>query len=173
MILLFGMGFMLAFFYTAKPLGLKYLALGDVVIILAFGPVVQQFVCLMLTGHFRPQILPFCIPIALLTEAILHANNSRDIQSDSEAGVTTLSTLLGFKASYIIYAAIYIVTYISIPLLAHAWKMNGLYVTFLTMPSALKLVSKFGTDIETLDQESAQFHSLFGISMLIGIISGY
>ena len=36
---LFVTGAALAIFYTAKPLGLKYHALGDLVIITAFGPV--------------------------------------------------------------------------------------------------------------------------------------
>lgn len=38
---LFAAGAALAVSYTAKPLGLKYCALGDVVIITAFGPVTQ------------------------------------------------------------------------------------------------------------------------------------
>ena len=93
---LFAAGAFLALAYTAKPLGLKYYALGDIVIILAFGPVTQQFVCVMLSGNVKIQYLPLCIPIALLTEAILHANNSRDINSDKQAGIITLPTLIGF-----------------------------------------------------------------------------
>jgi len=50
----------------------------------------------MLTGSVQFKFLPLSIPIALLTEGILHANNSRDIKSDKEAGVTTIPTLIGF-----------------------------------------------------------------------------
>lgn len=111
-IAVFMIGSSLAIFYTAKPLGLKYVAMGDIVILAAFGPITQQFVSLMLTGKLQPEILPYCIPIALMTEAILHANNSRDIKSDRVAGITTLPTLLGFEASFQIYCVLHLVSYV-------------------------------------------------------------
>jgi 1,4-dihydroxy-2-naphthoate octaprenyltransferase len=38
----FATGIVLAFFYTAKPVGLKYMALGDITIFLCFGPLLMQ-----------------------------------------------------------------------------------------------------------------------------------
>ena len=119
------------------------------------------------------QYLPLSVPIALLTEGILHANNSRDIKSDKEAGVITLPTLIGFQASYQIYTALLVLTYVSIPVLAFMFNMYGIFLCLLTAPQAVTLVNKFGSEIEMLDQETAQFHSMFGLAMLVGIMSGY
>jgi len=105
----------------------------------------------MLTGNLKLQYLPMSIPIALLTEGILHANNSRDIKSDKQAGITTLPTIIGFKASYQIYTALLVLTYISIPLLAYSFNMFGILICLLTAPQAMGLINKFGTDIEMLD----------------------
>ena len=80
------------------------------------------------------QYLPLSVPIALLTEGILHANNSRDIESDKEAGVVTVPTLIGFQASYQIYIALLVLTYVSIPVLSYMFCMYGILICLLTAP---------------------------------------
>ena len=99
----------------------------------------------MLTGSVQFKFLPLSIPIALLTEGILHANNSRDIKSDKEVGVTTIPTLIGFQASYQIYNALLVLTYVSIPVLAYTFNIYGILICLITTPQALTLVNKFGT----------------------------
>jgi len=47
---LFIAGIILGFAYTAQPLRLKYHALGDLTILLIFGPIIQQFAVVMFTG---------------------------------------------------------------------------------------------------------------------------
>lgn len=83
---------------------LKKWALGDVVIMAAFG------FGLML-GAYGVQtplnggvgqwglLALLALPVALLVDAILHANNIRDAQDDARAGVTTVASLLGPKGS--------------------------------------------------------------------------
>lgn len=38
-------------------------------------------------------VLPYGVPPALLCEAILHANNMRDIDQDRSSGIATLATV--------------------------------------------------------------------------------
>lgn len=88
-IYIFALGIILSIFYTMNPIGLKYIAMGDITIFLCFGPLLMQATCLLVTGSIDMSIMIYSIPIGLLTEAILHANNTRDIQPDSKAKIVS------------------------------------------------------------------------------------
>ena len=109
-LLYFG-GLSSSFLYTGG-LGLKYLALGDLVIFLTFGPLTVLFAFLAQGGQLSFFPLVHAIPIALNTEAILHANNSRDMVSDREAGIVTLAILIGRTWSHVLFVALLFVPYL-------------------------------------------------------------
>jgi 1,4-dihydroxy-2-naphthoate octaprenyltransferase len=92
---LFFIGGFFAIFYTAQPLKLKYYALGDICIFLCFGPLIIEGTYFIQTGEFSKSILYFSIPSGLLADAILHVNNTRDIQVDLKGGAKTLPQFLG------------------------------------------------------------------------------
>ncbi|MBU3177836.1 prenyltransferase [Clostridium estertheticum] len=79
-VLLLGLiGALGGYCYTGKPLMLKYKGLGAPLVFLLFGP-------LMVIGSYYVQMqrisadaLLISIPVGLLTTAILHANDIRDI----------------------------------------------------------------------------------------------
>lgn len=91
-----------SFLYTGG-LGLKYIALGDIVIFLTFGPLLVLFSFLACTGQLLLSIIPYAIPLAMNIECILHANNCRDRVSDQEAGIVTLAILAGETLSYLLF----------------------------------------------------------------------
>jgi len=62
--------------------------------------------------------LIYAVPLALNTEAILHSNNTRDVDIDREAGIVTLAILVGRTGSYAIFAALLFVPYIAFAMLA-------------------------------------------------------
>jgi 1,4-dihydroxy-2-naphthoate octaprenyltransferase len=111
-ILGFGLaGVLLGVGYTARPIGLKYRALGDIAVFLAFGP-------LMVLGSFYVQAQAWdwgaafvAIPPGLLTVGVLHGNNFRDIAEDQRSGYRTLAHVLGPRGSSIYYAALVIGAY--------------------------------------------------------------
>ena len=80
--------------YTAKPLSLKYFGLGDVAIFAAFGPIVMAGASIGMIGWVPNSVLWLSIPTGMATTAILHANNARDIQADTNAGARTCATML-------------------------------------------------------------------------------
>ena len=92
-----------SFLYTGG-LGLKYIALGDLVIFLTFGPVTVLFAHLSQGGQLEWMPLLYALPLALNTSAILHSNNTRDMKSDEDAGIVTLAILIGETASAILFA---------------------------------------------------------------------
>lgn len=52
-----------------------------------------QVAAMLISGTVQHWVLPFGVPAALLCEAILHANNMRDIEQDRKAGIATLATV--------------------------------------------------------------------------------
>ncbi|MES2461389.1 MAG: prenyltransferase [Armatimonadota bacterium] len=100
-------GFACAVLYT--PI-LKRYALGDLVIMLAFGAgltlgaygVQTPLVSLGQLGL----VLLMALPVTLLVDAILHANNMRDTVTDNASGVHTVASLLGPRGSQIFQAAL-------------------------------------------------------------------
>ena len=92
-------GLILGLFYTAPPVGFKYRALGDLAVFLAFGPIMTLGVYYIQTREISLIPVILSIPIGLLTTAILHGNNFRDIKEDTEAGYKTFAGVIGVKAS--------------------------------------------------------------------------
>jgi hypothetical protein len=121
-----ALGFLLAIFYSADPLALKYVGLGDATIFATFGPLLMLGVSGVVTGApltlaqlyaaalgsggwaalgAHGPVLAMSLPIGLLTVNILHANNVRDIPLDKEAGAHTLAQVLGVEGSQSLYYA--------------------------------------------------------------------
>lgn len=61
--------------------------------VLSFQFLLCQVAALLMSGKVQHWVLPYGVPAALLCEAILHANNMRDIEQDSRAGISTLATV--------------------------------------------------------------------------------
>jgi 1,4-dihydroxy-2-naphthoate octaprenyltransferase len=141
-------GVVLSFFYTAGPVSLKCRALGDVVIFACFGPLLMQFTALLSSPASSPahllqwQLLPYTIPLGLLTEAILHANNSRDIEMDGKAGILTVAGLLGYDASRVLFIGMIALSYLASAALA-VWSHWGNCLVFITLPLAHHIIGKF------------------------------
>jgi len=167
---IFFAGIMLAFFYTATPVGLKYKALGDITIFLCFGPLLMQGVSILLTNEINNELYIYSIPIGLLTEAILHANNARDIKADTKAGAITLASLLGARLSYKFYIGLLAFSYVSIAYIS-LYLHWGCIASALTIPLAFALNKNYmaGKMIE-LPEETAKLHLPFGVFMLLGIL---
>lgn len=73
--------------------------------------------CYVQGGDLSWAPLMYAIPLALNTEAILHSNNTRDVEIDREAGIVTLAILAGRMGSYAIFALLLFVPYIVFVLL--------------------------------------------------------
>lgn len=169
--LVFSVGLVLAFFYTANPVGLKYRALGDITIFLCFGPLLMQCTSLILTGSMKADLSYYTVPIGLLTEAILHSNNARDIKTDAEAGAVTLANMMGFKYSYYLYIFLIYGAFASATFIALFFRF-GCLLPLLTLPLGTKLVYKFqAKDMATITEETAQFHLPFGLLLFAGVMT--
>ncbi|MBC8141027.1 MAG: prenyltransferase [Armatimonadetes bacterium] len=96
-----------AVFYAAF---LKRYALGDLLIMLAFGvglTVGAYGVQVPVTSLVQAaQVALLALPLTFLVDAILHANNIRDREDDRAAGVRTIATILSVEGGRVVYAVL-------------------------------------------------------------------
>ena len=76
---------------------LKYRAFGDFVIFVAYAILPTLGISYITMGKFLPDVWLIIVPVGLITVAILHANNTRDIGTDVRARISTLAMRLGVK----------------------------------------------------------------------------
>lgn len=177
-------GLLSAIFYTAKPIALKYKALGDIQVIISFGLGMTLGAYIVQTGTFSYMPLLFAIPLGLLIDAILHSNNIRDIKFDGKFGVKTLPILIGEKLSiklfYVMVLGAYLTLIIFVALKLLPWFA---LLSLITLPMALKLVKmtdsfpadglarfEYGTKHIMM---TAQLNMMFGLSLVLGLLISY
>lgn len=166
----FAAGVLLAFFYTAKPVGLKYCALGDITIFVCFGPLLMQGTSLILSGSTNDLLYIYSIPVGLMTEAVLMANNARDIKADTLAGAVTLASLLGTINSFYAYCFLFIGAFASNAFIAMFYNWGCIF-TFITLPLVLGLCKDFKAGrMADLVEETAKVHLPYGVLMILGIL---
>lgn len=82
---------------------LKFNALGDLDILLAFAFLPTLGTSYAVTGAIDWSVLWIALPVGLITDGILHSNNTRDVITDKRAGITTMAMGLGNKFSAWLY----------------------------------------------------------------------
>ena len=167
--LVYFCGLSSSFLYTGG-LGLKYIALGDLLIVFTFGPLTVVFAFLTQAGQLTLFPFLYAVPIALNTEAILHSNNARDMDTDRLAGIVTLAILLGHSGSYILFCVLMFLPYMIFILL-------GLHLTpwmFLPVSSiflAFKLEKEFRRkELTTMPQQVAKLNFLIGFLFTVACL---
>jgi 1,4-dihydroxy-2-naphthoate octaprenyltransferase len=163
------------------PLGYPWLkahALGDLDILLCFALLPSIGVAFVATEAYHPELLLYCLPYGLLTVAILHANNTRDIRNDHRAGLETFPRLTGGKAAQYVYTAELTLPYVMLVVFAVCgWLPMWLLIGFLTLPIAVKNIRTMlkarpeeELDIATLDQTTAQLQLSFGLLYALSLV---
>jgi 1,4-dihydroxy-2-naphthoate octaprenyltransferase len=164
-------GLSLSFTYTGG-IGFKYMALGDLIIVITFGPLTVLFAYTAQLGPVQMSSNPFlylvkplayALPLALNTEAILHSNNTRDLESDKRTGIVTLAMYLGFTGSYLLYAALIFVPYFVCLVMALKTSMFYL-IPLITVRMAFALENQFRSrNLSGLPQRTAKLNLIFGL----------
>ena len=168
------------YFYTGKPLKLKYRGLGAPVVFLTFGPLMVLGAYYLQMQEFSLKAFLVSIPLGLLTTAILHVNDIRDIKYDKRAGIKTLSMFVGIKNANLIYFSLIILSYISVIIMVFFkvipyWSL----ICLITLPIGIKNIdrlrkSKGSSDaIAYLEQETAKLQAKFGILFILSILVSF
>jgi len=158
-----------AFVYTGGP-GLKYKALGDVLISSTFGPLLVSFAFLVQAGSTGWGPVLASLPITSHIEAILHANNARDIEEDLSNGVKTVAAAIGERASFGLYALLLFAPYAAVA--GQAWQRSFFAaLPMLSLPIGAKLVQRFRRkEMFDLPKRTAKFQFMFGMLLVLGVL---
>lgn len=157
---------------------MKYRALGDVVIGISYAWLPCWGTSLVFTGSLQTDTLLLAIPLGCITIAILHCNNTRDVRTDGDAGISTLAMNIGHGRSQALYGFYMLFPFISVT----ACAVSGLfpYLTLLSLvalPNAWKNLqlmrqSTLGdtSAITRLDERTAQLQLLFSLLLSVSFL---
>ncbi|GAB0098358.1 UbiA prenyltransferase domain-containing protein 1 homolog [Sergentomyia squamirostris] len=159
-----------SFLYTGG-IGLKYIALGDVLILIIFGPISVAFSYMAQTGYFEWSTIYYAIPLALNTEAILHSNNTRDTEADKKVGIVTLAILIGRTASQLLFALLLFSPYTMFVVTAVKYSVWWFFLPLVTLPHAFRIEKEFrnpGT-MYSVPRQTAKLNLYFGLLFVLAI----
>ena len=158
---------------------LKFNALGDFDIVMAFAFLPTLGTSYVATGAIDWNVLFVALPVGLITDAILHCNNTRDMLTDKRAGITTMAMGLGYGWSVMHYVFEMVFPYIWVAALA----ITGLLplhtlVVFLTIVVAFGNAKtmiksrKEGVElIHDLDVRTANLQLLFSVLFTAALVA--
>lgn len=158
---------------------LKYRALGDLVIVLAYGLLPALGTSWVAVGEIDWRVLWAALPVALLVDSILHANNTRDAKTDRKADIRTMAMGMGVRASAILYVLEQLFPFawvvLLIPFGIFPWL--SILVTFIMRfainnARSMREFKETGdvVTIADLDQRSAQTQLLFAVVLSLSFV---
>jgi 1,4-dihydroxy-2-naphthoate octaprenyltransferase len=168
-----GVGLIAGYFYHI----FKKYTLGDLLIFVIFGVLIVLGTFYVLTSELSVTALFLSIPVGLITTAILHANYTRDIVHDLQAGVRTQASIVGLRNAQWEYAGLVFGAYLAIIFLVIFNILPYLsLVVLLTFPIGLinvKRMFKVSKEnlepILSLDEATAKLQLLFTVVLSLGI----
>lgn len=92
-------GFLLSAAYTAPPLRLKKRGLGELDVLVTWGPLMVGGTYFSATGHLPWQVWVASLPYALLCTAVLMGKHTDKIPFDAPLAIRTVPVLLGRERS--------------------------------------------------------------------------
>jgi 1,4-dihydroxy-2-naphthoate octaprenyltransferase len=157
---------------------LKYSALGDVDIMLAYALLPTLGTSFVATGCLLWEVLWIALPVGLITVAILHSNNTRDIVTDNRAKISTFAMSIGRDISKWVYAAEVLCPFIWVAGCAIAGVFS--LWALLTLPAAvpawqgardmLRHDEQSTDTIANLDERTAKLQLMFSLLFTISFV---
>lgn len=172
-------GGLIAIAYTFPPFKLCYRGLGEIVIGIAFGPLVISGMYLMLTHTLTWDIVFVGIPVGFLIMCVIWINEYPDYEADRKAGKRNLVVRLGREKGIAVYAVLYAAAFVSLIVLAFVYR-NPLWLLGLAgVPLAIqsvKIARLYHNDIQrlmTANGRTVQVYQIVGLAMLIAAIFNF
>lgn len=157
---------------------LKYAAVGDLVILLAFGILPAIGTSYVTVGFVDWSVLWVAIPVGLITVAILHINNLRDVATDKRAGISTIAMRLGGSVSVVVYCfeITFPFLWVFSCALGHIFPWWTLLVFLAAYPAlqnvrtAMRYRNEGMQAIVSLDESTAKLQVMFSLSLSLAFL---
>ena len=166
------------FFLTLLYPFLKYRALGDVDIFLTYSLLPILGTSFVSTGEIHYGALWLSVPLGLITVAILHINNLRDMEYDKKAGISTFAMRIGAKWAVAVYGIELLLPFVWIVACALCgvfpwWSVLALIAVAPAVANVKKSMryEEGGMSAVTgLDEQTAKLQLLFGMLLFISFL---
>jgi 1,4-dihydroxy-2-naphthoate octaprenyltransferase len=172
---LLGLG--AAWCYSASPVQLMSGGLGELIIFLAFGPLLTWGAYYVQTGKLSLMGAAVSLPLAWLITAIIWINEFPDMEADLAAGKHHLMARLGLKRSRWVYAALMAAPFISLFVLIEIFHLPDLIIAGLApLPLAMRAVRlAFRTpptdpEFVPIQALTIQTHFLTGLTLTLALL---
>ena len=167
-------------FFTLTYATFKYFALGDVVIFLSYAVIPILGTTYATISEYYYPALVLALPIGLITVAILHVNNTRDIESDRAAGIRTFAMIIGLKASVQLYAFEVLFPFVAvIATIMCGWLPWYSVIVLFALPKAWKCARvvldspKKGMEtLNMMDAATSQLQLMFSLLLAVSLFVG-
>ncbi len=168
-------GVLVVILYTAGPLPLAYVGLGEIAVFIFMGPL-MVLGTYYTVGRGAVSVTPLLagLPIGFMVAAILHANNIRDMEADRAANKHTLAVLFGLRFARAEYIFLTAGAYVVLAFLVIAGVIPwATLITLVTAPEAYRLIRIITSSADTMllhqaQGRTARLHGLFGLWLVIG-----
>ena len=158
---------------------MKFNALGDLDILLTFAFLPTIGTSYVATGAIDWSVLIVALPVGLITDGILHCNNTRDMVTDKRAGITTMAMKLGPASAAKLYAfeVLFPFVWVGICSIAGLLPLHTIII-FITVPIALgcakTLLHGYNDSpemIADLDVRTANLQLLFSLLLSVAFVA--
>jgi 1,4-dihydroxy-2-naphthoate octaprenyltransferase len=163
--------------YTAGPVPLAYVGLGDLFVLLFFGFVAVGGAYYVQAGHLTSSLWLAALPAGALSTAILAVNNLRDAGTDGKAGKRTLVVRFGATAGKIEYCLMLLAAFAA-PIVLWVLGLSGagVLLSLLALPLAAaplrRVLVETGRALNPALGGTARAQLVFGVLFAIGLGSG-
>jgi 1,4-dihydroxy-2-naphthoate polyprenyltransferase len=136
-LVLISVGAFFVLFYTWP---LKYFGLGELAVLVVWGPLMIGGGYYTITGEWTRDVVVASLPYALGTTAIIFGKHIDKLEADKEKGIRTLPVLLGEKASrYAVLGMMALQYFLVLYLVLTGFFTSVMLIVFLSLYGFVKL----------------------------------
>lgn len=158
---------------------MKFNALGDLDILLTFAFLPTLGASYAATGVIDWSVLYVALPVGLITDGILHSNNTRDVLTDKRAGIKTMAMALGGKFASWLYTFEMLFPFVWIGVLSMIGIMPlHTIIVFMTIPVAVacqrtmkRSLKEGARPIADLDVRTANLQLVFSALLSVAFVA--
>lgn len=150
--------------YTVEPINFKRRGLAVVLVFWLMGVLMVCGSYYILAGEINWFIFWRSVPVSLISSLLLLANEIRDVESDRDDGIHTLTVRLGLRRAQILYLTLLLSVTVTAALLWGLGVISGFW-WLISLPMGVVLYRQLRDEIgrASLPPASGRFFMLFGL----------
>jgi len=168
----------LAVFYSLPPFKFNYVGLGEFAVGLAFGPLMTLGMYVHLTGILDPVAALAGLPIGFVIANLIWINQYPDYEADLRGGKRNWLVRIGKVKGIKVYAALYILAFASLAVLAASDRNPFWLLGLLVIPVAVRNVRTARDNLDNFraflgaNAGTVQSYMLIGVAMAAAAVLG-